>query len=257
VAGHAREHGQGIEEAARTLRYRFLGSVLREDVEEGEDILLVAHHLDDLAEDLLMRLIRGVGWPELAGMPAWDPARRLLRPLLMTPRERLLGFAESLGLAWTEDESNLDPAFRRNRVRADILPLFLRENPGFLAAAARLWRLARIDRDYWREAATGGSMEPGEMGNGLFLPAAVLDGHPARRLRLLKSGLESLGDGQVLADNLLGLERAWTERRLGARVQFPGAKTATVTAEGIRLAGPAAGKARDAGQDVDTGNGWG
>jgi tRNA(Ile)-lysidine synthase len=247
VAGHAREHGQGIEEAGRTLRYRFLRSVMEE---ESGDYLLVAHHLDDLAEDLLLRLIRGANWPELAGMPAWDPERQLLRPLLLTPRERLLGFAQSLGSAWSEDESNLDSSFRRNRVRADILPLFLRENPNFLSAASRLWRLARIDKDYWQEAAGG---EAEESAGGLFQPAAALEGHPARRLRLLKAGLDTLGPGQALTDNLIKLERAWEERRLGARVQFPGSKTATVTPEGIQLAG---GEASQTGQDVDTGDGW-
>jgi tRNA(Ile)-lysidine synthase len=255
VAGHARAHGQGIEEAGRTLRYRFLGAVM---AEEQADFLLVAHHLDDLAEDLLMRLIRGASWPELAGMEAWDPDRRLLRPLLLTPRDRLLAFAESLGLVWSEDETNLDPAFRRNRVRADILPLFLGENPNFLAAAARLWRLARIDRDYWAEAAGTAAERDGD---GLLLSAAALAGHPARRLRVLKAAVEAAGPGQALADSLLRLDRAWAERSLGARLQFPGAKTATVTAAGIRVraeteTGDAEEPAR-AGPDVDTDPGWG
>jgi tRNA(Ile)-lysidine synthase len=119
---YAQAKGLGIEEAARTLRYRYLTGLLKA---KGFDYLLTAHHLNDLAEDSLMRLIRGSGWPGQAGMPAWDQDRRILRPFLLTPKAHLRRLVVQAGIQWYEDQSNLDTAFLRNRVRSQLLPMFL------------------------------------------------------------------------------------------------------------------------------------
>ncbi len=137
----------GLEAAARKARYAFFETTR---LKTGAGFLAVGHTQNDLAEDIVLRLIRGCGWPALGGMPAFDPARSLVRPLLLTPRARLLEFLAGLGVRPAEDKSNADPACRRNRVRHRILPLLVAENPGFLDAAARLWRQAAIDRDYFR-----------------------------------------------------------------------------------------------------------
>ncbi len=235
VAARAAASGTGIEEAARAARYAFLDRAL---AEHGADLLALGHTLNDLAEDVLMRLTRGTGWPQLAGMTAWDPARRLIRPLLLTPRKDVAAFATALALPWTEDPSNQEPGCLRNRMRHDVLPLLLQENPNFLAAAATLWRSARLDRADF-EADTAAlllSAQPATNGATL-LPAALLDSlSPARRLRLFKSVLEDLGPGQALADSLFRLERAWNETRESGRViQFPGPKLARVSPKGVAL----------------------
>jgi tRNA(Ile)-lysidine synthase len=106
----------GIQEAAREARYRLLGDWCRA---AGALHLLLAHHQDDQAETVALRLARGSGADGLAGMA---PVReltglRLLRPLLGVPKARLLATLEVAGQAWLEDPSNLAPAFARSRLR--------------------------------------------------------------------------------------------------------------------------------------------
>lgn len=146
IAGQRRRNKTGIEEEGRAARYDFFA---RAAARVGSDWIVTGHHNNDLAEDMLMRLIRGAGWPALSGMPAVDRKRRLVRPLLLTPRKDIEAFLVSLGFTWLRDESNEDRAYLRNRVRLDLLPLILRENPAFLTATAGLWRLGRIDEDYF------------------------------------------------------------------------------------------------------------
>ncbi len=228
VAALAARKGIGIEEAGRKARRRLWEWI---KAKTGTDWVLLGHHLDDLAEDQFMRLLRGVGWPELGGMPGRDETRGILRPLLLTPRAALRDFLAALGASWREDASNADPAYLRNRVRQDILPLFVRENPNYLEAAARLWTLARLDRD----ELAGRLAEPAPDGRGgLLLPRGMLTAaSPALRLRLCKQALERLGLGQPRMDSLLDLERAWAAGRNGAAVRFPGDKEARVTRHGI------------------------
>lgn len=210
--------------------------------EQRERWIVTGHQLNDLAEDVLMRLVRGGGWPALGGMRGIDRGRRLLRPLLLTARADIEEFLESIMQTWLQDPMNEDLAYLRNRVRAEILPLFLRENPSFLDTCADLWRLASLDRKMFSglmKSATTASTHDKDAGV-ITLPAAAIDEQPkAMRLRILKRALEILGDGQPLMPNLMALDAAWENKRSGALVQFPGGKTATVQKDAIIFrAGP-------------------
>jgi tRNA(Ile)-lysidine synthase len=112
----------GIQAAARDARYRLL-----EDwcAEQGVLHLLLAHHQDDQAETVLLRLARGSGPDGLAGMSAVvERAQcRVLRPLLTVPRARLVATLQSLGQGWIEDPSNRDPRYARARLRQGLAPL--------------------------------------------------------------------------------------------------------------------------------------
>ncbi|QLA16188.1 adenylate kinase [Desulfolutivibrio sulfoxidireducens] len=228
-----RPGSKGLEAAAREARYAFFERVR---TRTGADFLAVGHTLNDLAEDIVLRLLRGCGWPALGGMPAFDARRHLLRPLLLTPRTRLLKFLAELGVRPAEDRTNADPAFRRNRVRHRVLPLFLEENPGFLEATARLWRQAVIDRDYFTSDPVLENSPKRTPEGDILIPKEVLSGlHPARRIRLFKSVLDGMGPGESLTPTLFGLERAFVSRRGGTRLQFPGGKTARIFASGVRF----------------------
>lgn len=223
TAALSRERGIGIEEAGRELRYAFFAECL-----EGHPkaFLALGHTLDDLAEDQVMRLIRGAGWPGLGGMAACDPDRSLLRPLLLTPKADVLDFLAWLDAPYATDASNTDSAFLRNRVRSSILPLLRAENPAYLDAAAGLWRLANLDKELFDTACAAPLPEAD---GGITLSCAALAAMPrALRLRLFKASLESLGPGQPLLDNLLRLDEALASGVSGKTVQFPGRKTARV-----------------------------
>ena len=224
----------GIEDAGRRARYDWLEEVRQQ---RNAACVVTAHHLDDLAEDQLLRLIRGAGWPALGGMRAWDGARRVLRPLLMTRKAELRRLLEELGLLWREDASNQDPAYARNRVRADILPLLTRENSDYLGAAAELWRQARLDEIHWNDVMLGVSISPSGDGEPLFLPDATLRASSqALRLRLYKRAVDAAGPGQALAGQLHNLDEAWRKRLTGKTIQFPGGKEARVERDGISFA---------------------
>ena len=224
VAALARQRRLGVEDAGRQARQAFFADSLA-----GRDNawVLTGHQLNDLAEDQLMRLARGAGWPALGGMAALDPARRLLRPLLLTPRRAITDFTAALGLPTMDDPSNADPAYLRNRVRHGLLPLVLAENPRALDAAARLWRQARLDAAYFDEILP--APVPDE-GGAVRLSRARLSGlHPTLRTRLYARALDALGPGQALADGLAALEAAYARRDTGRVFQFPGGKTIRVS----------------------------
>lgn len=233
VADKARSEGCGLEEAGRNARYELLEHVRRD---HKADLILLAHQLNDLAEDQLMRLMRGSGWPALGGMPAHDPERRLLRPLLLTPKVMLEDFLTSLGQQWREDATNSQPCATRNRVRLDVLPALLRENPAYLDAAARLWRQARQEQHHWdseRNAAMLPLPRP-EPGLPWLLPRNTLETSSAPlRLRLYKSALDTLGPGQVLNNTLFRLDELWLAGATGKSLRFPGDKEARIAKAGI------------------------
>lgn len=230
VAALARNAGVGSEEAGRTARYELFERVRSA---AGADFILLGHQLNDLAEDQLMRLMRGAGWPALGGMAGFDPHRRILRPLLLTPRARLEEFLKISGTSWRTDPSNAEATFTRNRVRMNLLPLLVSENPSYLEAAARLWRQARLDEAHW-EAQQQRLIDGLRGESPLVLPEDTLAAAPAPlRLRLYKAVLERLGPGQPLSDGLFRLDELWVARANGKRMRFPGDKEARVTKAGL------------------------
>lgn len=112
--------GQGIEEAARKARYQVFEKYL-----ESGDWLLMAHHADDQAETLLLRLLRGTGPKGLAGMPLHRTLGKgqLHRPLLSFTRQTLEAYAAAHQLTWVEDESNQADTYDRNYLRNQVMPL--------------------------------------------------------------------------------------------------------------------------------------
>lgn len=106
----------GLQEAAREARYDLLFGCARHI---GANALATAHHADDQAETVLMRLCHGSGPGGLAGMRRDTPrgAVTLVRPLLDVPRERLAASLDALGIASIADPSNADPRFERVRLR--------------------------------------------------------------------------------------------------------------------------------------------
>ncbi len=117
----------GIEEAARNFRYEFFAEVMK-DV--SADYLVTAHHANDLAETVIMKIIRG-GWLESAiGIPAERlfAGGKLIRPLLGMTKADIRDYATQIGLKWFEDQSNYTDENLRNRIRHEIIPKLQEEN---------------------------------------------------------------------------------------------------------------------------------
>jgi len=139
-----RHPGESPEEAARRVRYDFLEEV-RQQV--GAAWIATAHHRDDQAETVVLRLAGGSGVEGLAGIrPRWG---RVIRPLLAMSREELAasheGWVAATGLAPAADPTNRCSAIARNRIRLHLLPWLAREDPDLprrLAAVAEAARRA-------------------------------------------------------------------------------------------------------------------
>lgn len=128
-----KDHPQsGVEAAARTFRYRFFEKVL---TKTGSRYLLTAHHGDDLAETVLMKLVRGGQLSSLIGIQENRNflGKRLIRPLLGFSKHQLHQFAVAKGIKWYEDATNNELTLQRNRIRHEVVPLLKQESPKFLS----------------------------------------------------------------------------------------------------------------------------
>jgi len=134
-----------LEQNARNARYKFLEKIARRS---RSNIIVTGHTMNDQAETLLMNLVRGSGPDGLAAMPALkamstDSDFELVRPLLSWAiREDTENYCRQMGYEFRIDSMNLDPAFRRVRIRREVLPLLTELNPKIvqtLAAASRLF----------------------------------------------------------------------------------------------------------------------
>jgi tRNA(Ile)-lysidine synthase len=141
VAALANGSGISLEEAGREARYAFLEELAERDHAE----VATAHTLDDAAETVLINLLRGSGLAGARGIPA--RRGRVVRPLLGERRAELRRLLDAADIAYRLDESNEDPAFLRNRVRAELLPLMEALRPGAAEQLARFSRLAADDDD--------------------------------------------------------------------------------------------------------------
>lgn len=230
----SREKG-GLEQAARRERYSFLRRV-RDD--EGAALVAVAHTLDDQAETLLLRLLRGAGATGLGGMR--PRSGDLVRPLLQVTRAQVLEHLRSRGLPWREDPSNADPAHRRNRVRHELLPyLEQRFNPRVREALARTAGLLADEASYMQAQAAALSAETVRReGDVLVLDRRALARAPialaraALRQALREAGgLRGLGQGHV--ERLLRL--AGSPAPSGRTLPLPGGRQVRFTHRELRL----------------------
>ena len=143
VRGYAESEGLSVEEAARTMRYRFLFERARES---NAQALAVGHTADDQVETVLMHFLRGAGLTGLKGMSyrsfltIFDEATPLVRPLLDIWREETVVYCAANGLRPYYDPSNDSLNFLRNRIRHLLIPQLETYNPRFREA---VWRTTR------------------------------------------------------------------------------------------------------------------
>jgi tRNA(Ile)-lysidine synthase len=160
VARHAAEKHLSLETAAREMRYAYFRRLLNKNCANR---IATAHTLDDQAETVLMRLVRGAGTRGLAGIyPQFsvpssqfsdgDPQGSIIRPLLGVRRKVLESYLKAIGQDWREDASNRDLRHARNRVRHEILPRLEENlNPAVREALAETAEIARAEEEYWKQ----------------------------------------------------------------------------------------------------------
>ncbi|HTZ56818.1 MAG TPA: tRNA lysidine(34) synthetase TilS [Acidobacteriaceae bacterium] len=148
LAAAAAQH-ETLEEAARNLRYAFFRELLAGGV---VDAVATGHTLDDQAETVLQKLLRGAWTEGLSGIfpvVAAGPGS-ILRPFLDNTHAGLEAWLRTLPQAWLEDPTNQDPVHTRNRIRLQLMPMLRTFNPGIAAQLARLATIATDEEAYWQ-----------------------------------------------------------------------------------------------------------
>ena len=203
VEAFAGREGLGVEEGGRVLRYAFLEGAAQR---EGLSLVATGHHAGDNAETVLMNLIRGCGLKGLTGIP--ERRGNIVRPMLAVTRAEIEAYLTEHGVSHAEDETNADPAYTRNRVRHQLLPLLEEMNP---QAAAHICAAARRLREDEEELASQAARlaEQGlDIPEGTAIPIRVLREAPRPlALRACAALLEraGLGGGAVHLDGALAL----------------------------------------------------
>lgn len=189
--------GKGIEAAARDARYAALARLADE---EGIGVVLLAHHRNDQAETVLLRLLRGTG---LAGMAAMAPLTSrdgltYLRPWLEQDRATILlaarQFADATGWHAVQDPTNADPRYTRAALRELLAPVLDARWPGWRAIVARHARHMAEANEILDEVAREdfAALEPGADGASFSL-AAWRRLSPARQAHVLRHWMAQQG----------------------------------------------------------------
>lgn len=189
----------GPEAAARAARYALLRGELR-----SGDLLVTAHHRDDQAETVLLRLLRGSGVHGIAAMRPlgmFAPGR-LWRPFLDRPRAQLQHYAESRQLHWLEDPHNRDPRYARSWLRAELMPRLRARWPQAEASLARSARLAAETAELLDGLAAQDAAAAASATSAALRISALLAHSPARRHNLLRGWLRAAGFELPAADML-------------------------------------------------------
>ncbi len=249
VPAYRTRHRLSKQVAARYVRYQFLASVAGG---VGARQVAVGHTADDAVETLLMNLLRGAGlaglrgilpsrqmspgqlgprlekgdWPAGELLPLPEPLPQVVRPILELFRAETEGYCRAQGLAFRRDPSNLDMAYRRNWVRAELLPVMERRAPGVrdrLRNAADLLSdeyavVSQVVDRSWSELA---SESPGRVEFDLEDWKRV---GPAIQRQLLRRAMEQLA-GSLEGFSRLHVDAAEAVIRrgdVGGRVDLPG-----------------------------------
>ncbi len=133
------------EQEARRLRYQFFSDCISQGI---CDTVATGHTLDDQAETVLFRFLRGSGSAGLSGIRP-ETATGTIRPLLSIRRAEIREYLKTRNIEWREDASNANTDYQRNRIRHNILPELTQLNPALPEVLASTAEWARAEEDYW------------------------------------------------------------------------------------------------------------
>ena len=219
------QKGLSPEDAARRLRYKFLKGVLKKHKAQR---IATAHTMDDQAETVIMRIIRGSGSHGLSGIPPVNG--RIVRPLIETQKQEIRNYLKNNKITWIEDSSNFLNHFQRNRVRMELFPLLSELNPGINQVLQRSSEILRIESDFISHCVDKvfGSIivrKPfgyiGKSNKYLSQNKAVRLGTLRKAVELLKGDLKSISAIHLLAiDEMIASEKSSGEIILPDNIRF-------------------------------------
>lgn len=213
------------EEKARDLRLDFLVRTARQ---WKADAVVLAHTADDLAETVLMRLIRGAG---LHGLRGILPKREMqgvcfIRPLLDVNRVDIERYLQKHKISFRNDNTNFKPVYLRNKIRLELLPLLAKEyNPSISKALTKVAYLAQDDYDFLCRESGKRFKENLVRAKGIVKIALskINNQHPAMQRMLFRQMAQCLKPESMGLDfsHIMELEELLSGKTLGAQVHLP------------------------------------
>lgn len=216
VQKFAVENKMSVETAARILRYEFLAKVRRE---LNFDAIVLAHHANDQAETVLLRLMRGSTSTGLSAMKFLTPSPYglLIRPLLRFKKSELEKYCSQRGIIPRIDTTNFETVATRNKIRLELLPALEKFNPAIVETLCRFAETSAAKTDF-----INGEVEknfPFVVKNGTILQSEFLKLHTALQREIIKKFIAEVTGSvkdfgftnfeavrKVLINNLSGVE---------------------------------------------------
>ena len=222
VPTYCEENGLSIEEGARKLRYEMFDEIRKKT---KSNKIAVGHNLNDQAETVLMRIMRGTGLQGLRGIE-YIRDNEIIRPILDLDRSEIEAYCDKHKLNPRIDKSNLESIYTRNKIRLELIP-YMKDNfnSNIIESIVRMSNGLKNDSDYIEEEAL---MKFSEVCT--FKPDTVevnlnqyLDLHNAIKVRVLRNGIKYiLGDTNFLdqkhIEDVIGLEN---ENKINKKINLP------------------------------------
>jgi tRNA(Ile)-lysidine synthase len=207
----------GPEAAARTARYDAFARYL-----QPGQILLLAHHGDDQAETVLLRMFRGAGVAGLCGMPAQRKLAngQLYRPLLGFTRKQLHHWAVKEQLVWIEDPSNLESRFDRNFLRLQVMPLLRSRWPKLQQRLSATASLMRQQQDLIDEIAVSDYQSCQDGSTAILWVSNLLSLSLARRYNVLRFWLNQQNQLAPTQQQLITIDKQVLQASPAAQPQY-------------------------------------
>ena len=222
VPKYCKDNGLSIEEGARKLRYEMFNEIKQKT---KSNKIAIGHNLNDQAETVLMRIMRGTG---LQGLRGIEYAREngIIRPLLDIERKDIEEYCELHNLNPRIDESNLENIYTRNKIRLELIP-YMKDNfnPNLIESIVRMSNNLRSDSDYIEAHAESEfknickiSSDSAEININNFKKL-----HNAIKVRVLRKGIKAiLGDTNFIdqkhIDDVIELE---SESKINKMLTLP------------------------------------
>ena len=216
VKNFAVENKISVETAARLLRYEFLARIRKS---LNFEAIVLAHHANDQAETVLLRLLRGSTSTGLSAMNFLTPSPYglLIRPLLRFKKSELEKYCSTRGIVPRIDATNFETVVTRNKIRLELLPALEKFNPAIVDTLCRFAETSAAETDFINSEVE--KIFPAVVKNGKILRDEFLKVHPALQREIVKKFIAQIVGSvkdfgfihfekvrKVLTNNLAGVE---------------------------------------------------
>lgn len=195
VPEYCKKNGLSIEEGARKLRYEMFYEIKQKT---KSNKIAIGHNLNDQAETILMRMMRGTGLQGLKGIE-YKRDETIIRPILDIERSSIESYCEEYNLNPRIDSTNLENIYTRNKIRLDLIP-YMQENfnTNVIESICRMGNNLKLDNDYIEEEGNKKFKEVSKLNNNASVEIILdkyIDLHKAIKSRIIRNSIKYiLGD---------------------------------------------------------------